>query len=359
MRSVLFSVFIVFAQVSGGQDSSAIQKLQGQFRQVYYDHDEPDANFFNRLYRASIVVFNLQNDPFFDELTTRKKKNKSIPNDSLAGKIFDTVVLWFTQNHLWDNNPDAPSRYRTIFTRYNEKMCPCATTKLLSKDYRIDQSDLGDCMTMLAMDTSYANTLRRDAGSTTVNELMNISQLAGVYLFEKCPALYRFFLMIPRDEVRASASVRTRWFFHDAEKMVVDLYTIKSFAKLAEFFPAYKSYTAEISPIKELIAKKELISTIDRKELAPGKTEITKTYYSNESKKLVIHGQVIYVFSEDNVDGSLLSLRFIPTSKIRNLKDVLKEIEEGESLAPPPIMDLQDTKIEIVPADSLRKKKGQ
>jgi len=350
---------IVLAQVAGAQDSSAIQKLQGQFRQVYYDHDDPDANFFNRLYRASIVVFNLQNDAFFEELTTRKKKNKNIPNDSLAGKIFDTVVSWFTQNHLWDNNPDAPARYKSIFTVYKEKMCPCATNKILSKNYRIEGTDLASCAALLATDTSYINTLKRDAGTSTVNELINIALLAGVYMFEKCPEVYKFFVMIPRDEVRASASVRTRWFFHDAEKMVVDLYTVKSFAKLAEFFPAYKSYTAEILPIKELIAKKELISTIDRKELAPGKTEITKTYYSDKSKKLVIHGQVIYVFSEDNVDGSLLSLRFIPTSKIRNLKEVLKEIEEVKSLAPPPIMDLQDTKIEIVPADSLRKKKGQ
>jgi len=359
MKICLVILLIAVVQVSVGQDSTAIQKLQTQFREIYYNNNEPDANFFNRLYKASIVVFNLENDVFFEELTARKKKNKVISNDSLAGEIFDLVVSWHTKNHLWDNNPGVLAKYKTIFTMYNEKFCPCATKKLISKNFRIEQSDMNNCVAMLIGDTVYLNTVRREMGSSTVTDLMNISQLAGVYLFEKCPALYQYFVSIPRDEVIASANVRIQWFFHDAEKKVVEMYNAKSFARLASYFPDYKNFNHEIMQIKDLLNEKDLITSFDKRSIAPGKTEVTRTYYSNKNKKPLIHSQVIYVFTEENVDASLVSLRLIPAEKIKNLKAVLKKIEEDETLVPPEVIFLEDTKIDLKPTDTLQKKKKQ
>ena len=76
MRTFLVILLIAFVQVSVAQDSTAIQKLQNQFREVYYNHKDPNANFFNRLYGASIAVFSLENDVFYDELTTEKRRIK-------------------------------------------------------------------------------------------------------------------------------------------------------------------------------------------------------------------------------------------------------------------------------------------
>jgi len=188
---------------------------------------------------------------------------------------------------------------------------------------------------------------------------MDISQLAGVYLFENCPALYQYFVSIPRDEVIASAKVRIQWFFHDAEKKVVEMYNAKSFARLASYFPDYKNFNHEIMQIKDLLNEKDLITSFDKRSIAPGKTEVTRTYYSNKNKKPLIHSQVIYVFTEENVDASLVSLRFIPVEKIKNLKAVLKKIEEDETLVPPEVIFLEDTKIDVKPMDTLQKKKKQ
>lgn len=359
MKTCLLLFLVIITKFSVAQDSTALQKLQTQFREVYNNHKDPGANYFNRLYLASTVVLNLENDVFFEELTARKKKNKNIPNDSLAGEIFDQVMSWFTKNHLWDSNPDAPVKYKQAFTMYNERLCPCVTTKLLSKNYRIEQADIASCLALLAMDTSLANMLRREAGSSTVTELMNISQLAGVYVFEKCPALYQFFVEIPRDEVTSAANARITWFFHDADRKVIELYNAKSFAKLSSYFPSYKNYNQEILRIKEFLNKKEMISSFERKRLTTGKTEVIKTYYSDQNNKPTVHGQIIYVFSEENVEPFLVSVRFMPAEKIKNLKAILKKLEEEETLAPPEVLELQDTKIELIPVDTLLKKKGR
>lgn len=357
MKYFLGLLFLIGNMFSFSQDSTGTQKLEVQFREAYYYQFNENENFFNRLYRASMYVFNLENNVFYGEVSLRKKQNKTHNIDSIAGNIFDSVVSWFTNNHLWDHAPYAPAKFRTYFTIYNDMLCPCVSDKLAIPGYKLNETDVANCINSLNTDTAYTNRVRREMHSPPMSELKFMSQLAGAYIFQHCPALYKFFVDIPRNEIIASTYIRNNLYLREVDKKVSDLYISKSFARLEDIFPGYKNYTSDINSLKGILDKKEFYTLYDQKSISAGKTQVTKTYYSYINKKTEVYGQSIYIIDEESIDPTLLSLQFIATGKIKNLKLILKKIEEQESLAPPEVKELEDTKIDVITVDSLQKKK--
>lgn len=357
MKYFFVLLFLLGKTFSFSQDSSGIQKLEAQFREAYYHQFNANENFFNRLQRASMYVFNIENNVFYEEVGLRKRQNKTYSVESIAGSIFDSVVLWFTSNHLWEHAPYALSKYKSFLILYNDRLCPCMTAKLKTVDYELNESDLANCVSSINTDTAYVNTLRREMQTSSMAESKFISQLSSMYVFQNCPALYEYFVDLPRDAVTASARFRNNWYLRVVDKKISDLYISKSFAKLQDIFPGYKDHVQHINSVKGIFDKKEFYTLYDERTVSPGKTEVTKTFYGRVNKKTEVYGQVVYLADEESINPILLSFQFVTPDKIKNLKSILKKIEEQESIVPPEVKELQDVKINGIAVDSLQKKK--
>src|SRR5688572_1040424 len=151
MRTCIMAFLIlVFHYPSSSQDSSAIQKLQLQFVDLYnFNKKDSTLNYFTLMIIAS-SIFNIENKIFNQAVKDLIKQSKNLSVDSAASKIFDSVFSYFSKFHLWSDHLDKLEKNRVFFELYNQKICSCVSPKLERNDEAETLKNvLNSCMLLL------------------------------------------------------------------------------------------------------------------------------------------------------------------------------------------------------------------
>ena len=335
----LIVMVVLTCKLSAQTYQLPVKELTDSFLNIYSQTDKA-TNFFSRLSTTSRGFFSPGNKSFTAAVTALGKELK-INSDSSANLIFDTVLNNYIQNHFLDEYPGMLEKDKELYEYYNRKICFCISDKIKKSSYgKLKETDMQNCAMDLLTDTSYVNTLRKLAGSKTVNEMYAISQLASLYTVQRCHELTNYFVGIIKENSIYEYLSEVKYMFRDADYTIVTLYKKNDFTSLASLFPGYKNFESTIKQISSLFNKRRL-SILPKQELTPsGKLNFTKTYYYYQNKKPVIVGQVFYTIKENLPDAPVLTIKFFSPDKITNKAAINRELLADEDLLPPPPMEI-------------------
>ena len=311
-----------------------LKKLSKDFGEFYGQTDKTQ-NFYARLSDASIEFFSSENKLFTSAVTNIAKELK-INIDSSAGLVFDSVMNNYIQNHLWDTDIDVLEKNKELFSYYNSKMCPCVSEKIKYTPHGIlDEKGAKDCVSSLITDTSYLNTLRKIAGSKTINELFDISQQAGLFAMQHCFALRQYFVGLVKSSSVDLYLYKIKNRLTNADYVIFTLYQKNDIAGLIALFPEYKKFESHIKQMNAFLSKGRFTILPKQETTTSGLLNFIKTYYIYQTKKPVIVGQVLYTIKEFLPDAPVLSLKFNSPDRIINKKEIYKELGGNEMIQPP------------------------
>ena len=336
--------FLPYAQ----SNNPSVKKLVDQYAAIYQKTD-PKENFFIRMSTAANNVFLVDNQPVFKAIES-VRKNSGITVDSSVNLIYDSLISSFSREHLWDDHPGQQEKYMAFFKMYNSFLCPCLTEKIDQLKIRED-SAMNSCVAKVISDTSYLVQARKLIGQVTMDELQNMSLLSGIYIFQNCSVMYRYFTeSIRYESVYRLLGDLKDWFFR-LDKKIIEMYSAKS-RGLAKTFPTYKSFENELKLSASMLKIKRISNFHDTENNADGSLTIVNTYYSDTDNKRLLQGQIILKIKDPFFTAPVISWRHLPAGKITDADKYLQRIEDEQILEPPPMQEeLKEIKI-----DTLKKK---
>lgn len=238
---------------------------------------------------------------------------------------------------------------------YNNHVCPCVTEKIQQLKVREDTA-INQCIMEIITDTNYIKETKRLLDHFTVNEVQDVSQLSGLYIFQNCGVIYRYFSESLRYESASQMLENLKDWLRQLDKTLTGMYNLQS-PDLIKTFPSYKNYTADLKSSAAMLKLDRLLSFHNRQENTDGSVTFTNTYYNYTDDKSQLHGQIIYKIRNPFFTAPVLSLRFIPSLQIKDRNKYLKQIEEERMMEPPPpppmLEELKNIKI-----DTLKNKPG-
>lgn len=315
-----------------------VRELVDSFCTMHANTEKKD-DFFTRLVGAS-TWFTAPTNVIFSKAVSSLAKDKKISIDTAARMVYDTVVITFINTRMWDEFPGQPAKDSVIFNLYNNGLCDCVT-KALSDNKKKWQAEDGiqKCMTALVGDSAYSNSMRRAAEGRPMEDIMELSGLAGRYSIQHCPAWRSYFLGFLHTITVDMYADRYFDNLRNADMVLYHLYLQKSPKEVAGYFPAYKKYESHIRKAAAVKGDIYSLETRDGKRLKEGQLTFTRTFYKYANKKPVLTGQVIYVTDEAKPATPLVSIVFITAANIKNKEKLVKELSEREiqvELPPPP-----------------------
>jgi hypothetical protein len=324
------------------------KKLTDQYVATY-KKTNPNENFFVRMSSAANNLFLVDNLPIYEAVGRLRKKSR-LSVDSAVNIIFDTIIHSFARDRLWDDHPGQQNKYLPFFQMYNNRLCPCVTEKIQQLKMREDTA-MNQCMMKVITDTNYVKETKRLLGHFTVNEVQDVSQLSGLYIFQNCGVVYRYFLESLRYESVYQMLENLKDWLRQLDKTLTEMYNLQS-PELIKTFPSYKTYTADLKSSTAMLKLDRLLSFHNRKENTDGSVTFINTYYSYTQDKSQLYGQIIYKIRDPFFTAPILSLRFIPSAQIKDRNRYLKQIEDERLMEPPPpppmLEQLKEIKIDTL-----------
>lgn len=348
-KTVSFLIIVILScRVTAQTYQLPLKELTASFIDMHA-HTNKSGNFFNPLLEASKWFFSTGNKPFISAVSALRKQLK-IGVDSSVRLIFDTLMNNYVTNHLWDEYPGQPEKNVDLFSYCNKTICPCVSAKInKSPSKRLDENDMKDCVVNLATDTAYLNTIKRIAGSMTMNEIYAISQLSPLYSMQHCPELCNYFLSIIKENSAYLCIYELKRQFRDADHTIIALYNKKDFTGLAAIFPEYKKFEQQIKQVSKLFDQGRMSIYPVQKITALGSLDFINTYYTYKNSKPLVLGQVLYTIKEDAFDAPILSIKFLTADKIINKTAVFKELNDSEVEIPTPLQEtIKDVRIDTI-----------
>jgi len=230
---------------------------------------------------------------------------------------------------------------------YTSFLCPCLTEKIEQLKIRED-SAMSSCVAKVISDTSYINQARKLIDRLTVDELQSLSLLSGIYIYQNCNVMYRYFTeSIRRESVNRLLGDVKDWFFR-LDKKIIEMYNAKS-KELVKIFPSYKSFENELKLSASMLKIKRISNFHDTEKKPDGSLTIVNTYYSDTNNKLLLQGQIILKVKDAFFTAPVISWRYLPGGKIKNPDKYLQRIEDEQILEPPPMQEeLKEVKIDTL-----------
>jgi hypothetical protein len=346
----------IFAASALSQPPVVSENLITTFAAIYRDTDKKD-NFFGRLTTTSQIFFSAQNKDLLNAVVQTAKQRK-IGIDSATFLLFDsTLIIFAGRSYLMEDYPDVVNKYLPYFLVYNEKMCACITTKInVSKNNFIDENAANECVGILAADAGFINSVRNSMGNLTLAQMAELGPPSGIYLYQRCPALARYFNYIIGNDALSSFDYEVRQMVLYADTALAGHYKRNDISSLASAFPTYRSSLTAIKELGVMLGQPGLSIRVREKENLNGSTEVVKTFYSYpDDVHPVLHGQTIMVLSDKFPRSPILSFSFVQPGKIKDRKQLLKELEEDNFLVTPPPPP-QEELIKEVRIDTLKRK---
>lgn len=356
IRAIVFIAAVLFlAKTKAQQYQLAAGPLTEDFSAMYLK-TKKEGTIFERLMDASKWFFSTGNKPFIEKVY-EVKKQFNIATDSSILMIFDTVLNRFIKDYLWETRLSDFKKNEEILGYYNKKVCPCVTEKITSAPFGSpDEKDMNDCLARLVADTGYINTMRRMAGTRTINEMYEVSQLAFLYSLRNCTVSGKYFMDAIKENSAYLCIAQINYFGRNADREVLAMYKAKEYGKLSVVFPAYRQFESHLKQVIKLTETGMMYSYREQKLTPAGILECTNTYYKQRDKKIYLLGQVIYTVSQEAAGTQVLSMEFLQPAKITKQAALLKSISADLDVEPPPppgIEIIKDVRIDTTRHNNL------
>ena len=323
--------------------------LDKEFVEIY-SHTDKKQNIIQRLSETNDMFFSIFNEPVKNAVVSLQRKYK-LQADLAVNIIFDSVMLGFARDHIWDEYTGPREKYLPFLELYNSKLCPCIGEKIQQSPFhRLEEKETSDCVQKLIIDTSYINGSRRVLGSSTVNEVYKAAEMGLPYMYQHCAVLYNYYsFVIGHSNFNFVRDLDNS--LKNMDKTIIQWYKNKS-PELAKTFPGYKKYESDLKLTVDMLNNKEAFDLPEKTKNALGQVTVVKTYLGEKNKKMVLQGQVVYILKEDIAGSPVLSFRFTPAAKIKDREKYLSMIDDEGIVEPPP---MDEKKIDIM-IDTLRRK---
>jgi len=204
-------------------------------------------------------------------------------------------------------------------------------------------------VTVVVGDTGYINKARRLIGHISASEAQELSLLSGIYIYQHCAAMYRYFSESIRYETVYGFLADLKNQLFQLDQTVVNMYRQNSIG-LAKVFPSHKKYETDLKLAGGTIDINQVISFRDKKVNKEGNLVVTNTYYSLKGDKSQLHGQIIFTLKDDFFTAPMLSFRYVPAERMQDRKKYLNLIED-ENIPPPPppaMLELENIRIDTI-----------
>lgn len=333
-KNFLFIALLLFCNLIFAQSYQLpLKELTEEFKKIHSQTDK-QKNFFERLLHSTNIFFT-PSDPLLKSAIISLGKELKINAGESAFLIFDSVMQNYIQHYQWDEYPGEPEKNKPLFSYYISKICPCITEKIKnSPNGLLDEKATSECIASLAVDTGYINTVRRIAGTMSINEMYEISQLTGLYSMEHCPELSSYFLEIIKNQSVYPYNYELSRQFSHADFTILNYYKEKNYKDLVSLFPEYKKFEQKIKLALSFFANQKSSIHLKEKNDPTGAIIYTNTYFKYINKKPVIVAQTIIVVNELLPDAVITSFNYFSSDKIANKAALYKEIMNNE-IEPP------------------------
>lgn len=254
-KAILVSLFYIISTITSGQQYKVDKRLIGQLMEVYVQTNKKE-NFFTRLSTSTVAVFSSGNKLFMNAIQSITERNK-ISIDSTANIVFDTLMSSFSRDHIWDEYPGKEKEYVGFLNSYYQLICPCITDKInTSPNKKLKDGDMEKCVTNLAADTSYVNTVKRQFSNKPLDEIMQVGEIASLFVFRNCKPVNLYFTGILRGE--SVYSFLSKWDneLYDIDNKIVQKYSSKA-KDLPALLPAYKKSEPSIKSLSTTLSIKK------------------------------------------------------------------------------------------------------
>jgi hypothetical protein len=351
-KAILVSLFYIISTITSGQQYKVDKRLIGQLMEVYVQTNKKE-NFFTRLSTSTVAVFSSGNKLFMNAIQSITERNK-ISIDSAANIVFDTLMSSFSRDHIWDEYPGKEKEYVGFLNSYYQLICPCITDKInTSPNKKLKDGDMEKCVTNLASDTSYVNTVKRQFSNKPLDEIMQVGEIASLFVFRNCKPVNLYFTGILRGE--SVYSFLSKWDneLYDIDNKIVQKYSSKA-KDLPALLPAYKKSEPSIKSLSTTLSIKKIDSFKEKETNSAGDIIITKTYYSFKNDSGLIYGQLVVQFKKQAINPIITSFRYIPFKQMKDGSKFLEKLND-KNLQPPSFMEpppdveiLQEVKIDTL-----------
>ena len=355
---VLLITLLCINSVNAQKQQSPFESLYAKFVDTYQKigAENPSQNYVEWIYRTMPILFSSFNSDYLSSIEAFKK-SKKIDTETACRIITDSVITKFLKKDIWSDKETAYLvKHEKVMQYVNQKSCDCITEKAGKKFALAEQflTIMEECGKKLMFDTAYSATVRKLAGNITLNELAEISNVGGKYMFLHCPVASDYLW----GNVKMNAAVESLYEIehlpHTYGMRSLEAYEKGDKKELVKLFPGYAKFANDLNAAVKFNKKKQT-STEDEKKNADGSLTITTTYFKIDEKTDAIQllSQIIYTASSMEPSAKIVSFYFLTPDKIKDKKNVLAKLKMVEMIEEPPpeIIDVKEYRI-----DTLQKK---
>lgn len=322
----LITLFFIHNQVSAQHDT-AFKNFMQSYKEMYLHFEKTDnGNFFNKLADASSYAFNFQNPEFVTAIKSFSNSTK-LYGTPLMDSFFKKGMNQFREDYVWLGAENLYNEYKEWFIANNEFMCACLSDKITAEDKGEKlMKGIQTCNVKMATDTTYLNKIKKITGTKTINELYSASKQAFRYLYKHCEVIYNNFSQtIYNSPVYERYTYSLEVYLSSLEEKANGFFKRKNYDSLKLLFPGFSRYTNELTKIANYCRGKKIIRTL--RNYHEGKEE-TITYdvvYGPNKKTGMLPASCKIVFSTNDVNAKIISVKFQPEKKFNMPKDGIEE----------------------------------
>src|SRR5258706_7757726 len=291
-----------------------------QFEEVFLKvKNEPQATFFDQLYKGTEWVLNVQN-PVFRNAKKEMAVTSGKAGDSLLLRISDSIYRRLPAEIFWKDQQVDRIRFQKLLDMSNEKLCPCIKERIgRIKNKRIWEI-VSECDSASTKDPAFADRLKVETKHFAASDLYKAQRYVVKYLYANCPvfrkSLHSILGSVMLDDYHSFGDFLAK----DLETDILRFFKTGT-DSLSILFPNYAVYTNDIQSSMELVKKAEWFANREREPGTDNYARI-RTYYT-KGKNPVILGQTICLYEQKDISIMVKSFRFIPPEKIKNKEELV------------------------------------
>lgn len=300
----------VFSQ----NDSSAYQKFYADFITVYKDvYKPPVKNYYEALTKTCNFTFNAFN-PNLSKALKEVSGTYTISEKEALDTLFTKVFTQIKNKDIWICAPDIYAKNQDFFGTYNDRLCPCYTSKVAATDPSEKLLKvLQECNYAIAKDTAFFRVLFKSNSQHTAKDFILLQQYFSLYTYANCPVInYHQNESIKNaaafDQYFNSLSLLKRW---EGEN-VVRYYKTKMLDSLVAIFPGYKKYEGELKKAAKKMETGNVVLRGSYNAFAAGKSPDLLLQFYNGKDGFTLFGKAEMKLSANGLDSKIVSFKYSP-----------------------------------------------
>ena len=295
-------------------DSSAYQKFYSDFINLYKDTYKPPANnYYEALTKTCNYTFNAFN-PKLSAALKEISGNSLIAEKEALDTLFLKVFAQLKTKDIWIGATDIYSDNQDFFRTYNDRICPCYTSKISATDPGEKLLKvLQDCNYAIGKDTAFLRVLLQSNSKHTAKDFIRLQQYFSLYIYANCPVINyhqneSLKYAAAFDQYYNSLSLLKRW---EGEN-VVRYYKNKMLDSLVAIFPQYKKYEAELKTAAKKMEAGNVVLRGSYNAIAAGKSPELSVQFYNGADGFTLFGKAAMKLSANGLDSKIVSFKYSP-----------------------------------------------